>query len=139
MRWYLLTLLLASAYYSAIFAQGVDAQPTQGWHDTMMVRITQRLQLTPDQVPQVRTLLEAHHADMQNNPPASVDERKVRKRALRSRVMAILTPAQRERLKAQRGGSRNQKNAAAGKRHWLDVIIEDVAAPLLDRRKRNGG
>lgn len=126
---------------STLSAQGGIAGPAGAgslFNDTILVRINRRLLLTDGQIPQVRTMITAYQTDLADNPPATPEDKRARRRAFRSNVMAILTPEQKARAKAQRAGGGRKKGASQQKRNWLDVIIDDVANPLIERRNRGG-
>lgn len=99
-------------------------------------QLTLRLDLTDEQVPAAESLLEEYYTSLTENPPATPEEKRTRKRALRARFARLLTPEQQATL-------RNSKNANPGenpqrqKRGWLDVLLDDVATPLLNNRNRN--
>jgi len=126
---------------NALLAQGAVPEPaaTGVFNDTMMVRITRRLQLTPSQQPRVAAILSSYRTDLAENPPTSVEDKRARKRAARSRVVALLSPEQKARLKAGRRARGGKGQPSPQKRHWLDTILDDVANPLLDSRKRRRG
>lgn len=95
-----------------------------------LARIAAKLQLTDEQLPRVEAILEEF---AQQPPPVTPEEKKARRRALRARVSALLTPEQRALVQQ---GRANTTAGAPGKhkRNWLDVLIDDVATPLINQR-----
>ena len=142
MRYLLMTcLFFLGLLGNPLLAQGAIPGPAAAgiFNDTMLVRITRRLQLTPTQQPQVAAILTSYRTDLVENPPTSVEDKRARKRAARSRVMAVLSPEQKARLKAERGARNGNNPPSPQNRHWLDTMLDDVANPLLDSRKRRRG
>lgn len=68
----------------------------------MLEKIAAKLQLTDDQRPAVAAELEAYAERMANEPSTSPEAKKAAKRALRKRIVSLLTPQQRADLKEQR-------------------------------------
>ncbi|TXF89991.1 hypothetical protein FUA23_08545 [Neolewinella aurantiaca] len=107
--------------------------------ETMLDKISRKLQLSEEQVPQVETLLQDFFQHPENQTGASPEVR----RALRAAVSKLLTPDQRQLLKQKRArngtvrrGS-NPNMVAPQKSSWLDLLLDDVAYPLLEKRRRN--
>ena len=109
--------------------------PAEPWRK-QLDQLTARLGLTPEQRPAAEALLSEYYAELQANPSATAEEKRSRKRAFRKRFQQLLTPDQQQTLRAGNGGG-SQRQAAPPKRGWLDVLIDDVATPLLDNRRRN--
>lgn len=103
-------------------------------------RIAAKLQLTEEQSVQVANILEEFSLE---TPPATPEEKKARRRALRARVTALLTPAQKALIRQRRPAGNNRNSPAANgkaRRNWFEVLLDDVATPLLNQRKqRNPG
>ncbi len=133
----IIALILLGGMTNTLAAQDITpgtAGPGAVFNDTIMLRLSRRLQLTPTQQPQVAAIMNSYRADLAANPPGSPEERRTRKRNARSQVMALLTPEQKARLKANRNGK-----GSGGKRGWIDVLLDDVARPMLDGRRRQRG
>lgn len=140
MRWiYITVFFFMSMTGVTLSAQGGIGAGGSVFNDTILFRINQRLLLTDDQYPQVEAMLEAYQNDLASNPPVSREDKRARKRALRTRIMGILTPEQKARAKARRSGGGKRSAPTPQKRSWFDVLLDDVASPLLERRKRGGG
>lgn len=129
---------------SSCFSSGLRAQEGEGYDEETayetefaatptnekLAKIAARLQLTDDQLPQVEAILE----EFSLQPvPTTPEAKKARRRALRARVSALLTPEQRVLIQQSRN---NAPGKAAGKasRNWLDVLVDDIAAPLINQR-----
>lgn len=99
-------------------------------------QLTVRLSLTPEQIPAAEQLLAAYYTELIDNPPATPELKRARKRTFRNRFRQLLTPEQQADL---RSGTKSRKATATAQkqRHWLDVLIDDVATPLLEKRKKN--
>lgn len=139
---FITTLFFLGLMGNTSFAQGAmpgTAGPGSIFNDTMLVRITRRLRLTPEQQPQVMAIISSYTADLVDNPPTSPEEKRTRKRAARKQVMALLTPEQQARLKARRTGRDGRGNAGPEKIHWMDSLLDKLATPLLDHRQRGNG
>lgn len=110
---------------------------------TQLNKVAAKFQLTDEQIPKIETLLTEYFQNLKDNPPASPQEKATRRRELRKAAGQILTPEQRQQMrqgKAKSGG-RNQagKQNSSPQRNnnsWLDRLIDDVAAPLLEQRQR---
>jgi hypothetical protein len=143
MRFLLITLFIISSLFScALFAQeeGYDETPTDNTEYTAppanskLDRIAAKLQLTEEQKSQVAIILEEF---AQETPPATPEEKKTQRRALRTRVTALLTPEQKAIIRQGRSAGKNRRaNGAKAKRSWFDVLLDDVATPLLNRRNQ---
>jgi hypothetical protein len=114
-----------------------SASPIQAQLDKIVVK----LQLTEEQVPQVETLLQEFFQQRQDNPPSSPQEKGERRRQLRTSVGKLLTPEQRQQMRQGKGGKKQARRSNASPQrnsdNWLDRLIDDVAAPLLEKRQRN--
>lgn len=105
-----------------------------------LAEATVRLELTDEQTPAVGDLLLAYHEDHTAEPPADDGEERTRRRALHTSVNNLLTPGQRQLLRDWTGEHPAASPGKPKKRKWFDVLIDDVAAPILDkRRKKRGG
>ncbi|MTB53738.1 hypothetical protein [Lewinella sp. W8] len=107
-------------------------------------RIDQRLGLLPDQRASIREVLITFTEKYGDQPPATKDEKRQRRRALRQAVSALLTPEQIARIKESRknaSGNLPKNNSGSPsptpKRSFLDILLDDIATPLLEKRKRN--
>ncbi|MEM1358544.1 MAG: hypothetical protein AAGF89_10105, partial [Bacteroidota bacterium] len=105
-------------------------------------KITAKLQLTEAQIPEVAAILKEFTATAATNPPTTPEAKRAQRRTLRSRVMRLLSPEQRALVQAGRGranASPHQASKKAGpqpqKRGWFDVLLDDIAAPLLNNRR----
>ncbi|WP_273443689.1 hypothetical protein [Neolewinella agarilytica] len=102
-----------------------------------LAKIATKLQLSDEQLPQVEAILR----EFQSTPKAdSPQAKKARRRALRARISTVLTPEQQTlmRQNSRPSGTGNARPQTAAKRNWLDVLIDDIAAPLIDKRRRKG-
>lgn len=106
-------------------------------------KVSAKLQLTDEQIPKVEALLLEYFQQLTDNPPTSPQDKGARRRALRTSVGKILTPEQRQRMRQSKakGGARKQAGRQNSKPQrnsdtWLDRLIDDVAAPLLEQRQR---
>ncbi|MFK8161366.1 MAG: hypothetical protein AB8H12_02790 [Lewinella sp.] len=145
MRFLLTTLFIISSLFScALFAQeeGYDEMATDDTEyaappaNAKLNKIAAKLQLTDEQLPQVTAILEEFS---QQAPPTTPEEKKARRRALRTRVMALLTPEQKALVRQGRPAGNNRKAPANGgktKRNWFEVLLDDVAMPLMNQRKQ---
>jgi hypothetical protein len=99
-----------------------------------LAKIATKLQLTDEQLPQVEAILR----EFQSTPKAdSPQAKKARRRALRARISTVLSPEQQTlmRQNSRPFGRGNARPGTAAKRNWLDVLIDDIAAPLIDKRR----
>jgi len=106
-------------------------------------KVSAKLQLTDEQIPEVEALLLNYFQRLKDDPPASPQDKGARRRALRASVGKILTPEQRQRMRQGKAKSGARKQAGKQKNTpqrnnstWLDRLIDDVAAPLLEQRQR---
>lgn len=113
------------------------AAPASSPMGNMLAKIATKLQLTDEQLPQVEAILREFQATPKANSP---QEKKARRRALRARVSTVLTPEQQAlmRQNSRPSGSGNARPGTTAKRNWLDVLIDDIAAPLIDKRRKKG-
>jgi len=114
--------------------------PANPWRQ-QLDKLSTRLKLTPAQSSAAEVLFADYHADLADNPPATPELKRARKRALRGRFRQLLTPEQQADLRSGNKG-RNSTAPTPKKRHWLDALLDDVATPLIEKRKknrRNGG
>jgi hypothetical protein len=107
-------------------------------------RIDQRLGLMPDQRESIRKVLVDFTEKYGGQPPDTPEEKRQRRRALRQAVSTLLSPEQIALMKEgrkKRSGTLPDKRVGSPsptpKRNFLDVILEDIATPLLERRKKN--
>lgn len=105
-------------------------------------KIATKLQLTDTQLPEVAAILEEFAAATAANPPTSPEAKRAQRRALRTRVMRLLSPEQKalvQRAKGNANGRQRQSGTKASpqpkKRNWFDVLLDEVATPLLNNRR----
>ncbi len=146
MRLLLFTFLII--IISSLFSSGLRAQEESYGEEELtedpayvaspasekLAKIAARLQLTEAQLPQVEAILLEFAA---SPPPTTPEAKKARRQALRARVGQLLTPEQRALLQPGRNTTAGRsRKGGSGKRNLLDVLIEDVATPLLDQRRK---
>lgn len=109
------------------------AAPASSPFGNKLAKIATKLQLTDEQLPQVEAIL----LEFQASPKAdSPQAKRARRRALRARISTVLSPEQQSlMLQSSRSGSGNARSGAATKRNWLDVLIDDIAVPLIEKRR----
>jgi hypothetical protein len=144
MRFLLISLFIISSLFScALSAQeeDYDETPTDDTEyaappaNTKLDKIATKLQLTDEQLPQVAAILEEFS---QQAPPTTPEERKTRRRALRTRVIALLTPEQKAIVRQGRSVGNSRKASTVNgkaKRTWFETLLDDVATPLLNQRQ----
>ncbi len=126
-------LLLAQeeeSYEKEVTTTNVPATSTLG---NKLAQIAAKLQLSNEQLPQVEAiLLEFSTAPKPDSPQA----KRARRRALRARISTILSPEQQQLMRQNNSpNTRNTRSGKATKRNWLDILIDDIAAPLIDKRR----
>ena len=104
--------------------------------DEQLGRISAKLQLTEDQLPEVRLLLEEFLEQNQINPATTPEEKRSRRRAIRGRMAKLLTPEQQALMRQKGGKARQAQRPEKQQKHWLDALIDEVATPLLEKRQR---
>lgn len=99
------------------------------------------LKLDEEQEVAVTELLRQYRQDAVDFPPADTDEAAIRQRGLHAAVRRLLRPDQLTLHDNWQGEHPIAQPPRRGKRGWLDVLLEDVATPLLQsqRNKRGGG
>lgn len=138
---FIITSLFSCALYAQEEGYGEEtatetAEYTAAPANARLDKIVARLQLTEDQRWQVAAVLEEF---AQQGTPTTPEEKKTRRRALRARVMAMLTPEQKALARQGRPSGNNRRGPASNektKRGWFDVLLDDVAMPLLNQRKQ---
>ncbi|MEM9261101.1 MAG: hypothetical protein AAGA62_15775 [Bacteroidota bacterium] len=105
-------------------------------------KITVKLQLTDAQIPEVAAILKEFAATAAANPPPTMEAKRTQRRALRSRVMRLLSPEQRALVQGGRGRANanprqggKKAGAQSPKRGWFEVLLDDIATPLLNNRR----
>lgn len=147
----LLLLLLSISLLGSLSAQ--ETLPDETYEDTeatipdpasqaRLEKIATKLQLTEAQIPQVAAILETFAATTAANPATTPEAKRAQRRALRTEVMALLSPEQRALVKRGKantnGGQRQGPNKPAtqpAKRNWFDLLLDEVATPLLNNRR----
>ncbi len=146
MRLFMTTFFIINSLFSCVLAAQEEGYDEEASTETAeyaaapandkLDKITAKLQLTEGQRSQVAAILEEFS---QQGMPATPEDKKARRRALRTRVMALLTPEQKARARQGRPSGNNRRAPATNersKRSLFDILLDDVATPLLNQRKR---